>query len=247
MDLQERMQSAELKIKSLHILCLTQFVILLGIAASLLITRPVHAQPSPSNVLHARALIIEDAAGRPRILLGAPFPRVVGRKRQDEGSAAILFLNEQGADRLLVGEGIGAQISGTIYTQQQRAVKGSAYGVTIMDGDGNERGGFGFTALPSGGGRGVIALDRPTGDAWGALVDDKSRWAGMMFNYPMPLGQYQPGIEIGVQGERPFLHFKDKSDNTRAEMSIAPDGTPALTIFNAKGRRLADLFSPPHQ
>ncbi len=245
MDLERRMQSAELKIRYLHILCITQFVVLLGMAASLLLTCSVRAQKSP-DVLHAHALIIEDTSGRPRILLGAPFPRVTGRKRQDEGSAAILFLDEKGADRLLIGEGIGAQIKGNIYSEQHRAVKGTAYGVTIMDGDGNERGGFGFTASPLGGGRGVIALDRPTGDAWGAFVDDKSSWVGMTFNYPMSLGDYQPGIEIGVQGERPFLHFKDKSDNTRAEMSIGVEGAASLAIFDAKNRRLADLFSMQH-
>lgn len=233
MDIHQRMQSAERQIKILRLVCVVQVVVLLAVAAA----------PSKS-ILRARGLIIEDAQGRPRILLGAPFPDVPNRKRHDERSAAMLFLNENGADRLLVGGGIGAQVARKVYSQKKRAVQGSSYGVLIMDGDGNERGGFGFTALPTGGGRALIALDRPVGDAWWAVVDDKSGWAGMTFNYPMPFGQYQPGIEMGVVGERPFLHFKDKEDNARAEIALAPDGTPSLTAGDAKGTTLTNLF--PH-
>jgi len=116
----------------------------------------VHASSGP-EILRVRGLVIEDAEGRPRALLGAPFPRVLGRKRQDEGSNALVFLNEEGSDRLIVGEGIDPQIEGKVYAKEKRAVVGSDYGVSITDGSGNERGGFGFTAIPAGGGRAVIA------------------------------------------------------------------------------------------
>jgi hypothetical protein len=36
----------------------------------------------------------------------------------------MLFLGPSGADRLLVGEGIGPQVRGKVSSQQQRAVKG---------------------------------------------------------------------------------------------------------------------------
>jgi hypothetical protein len=143
---------------------------------------------------------------------------------------------------LLVGEGIGVQIKGKIYSQQQRSVQDSAYGITIMDSSGNERGGFGFTALHDGGGRAIVALDRPVGDAWGAVVDDKTGWVGMTFNYAMPLGEYQPGIELGLLRDRAFVHFKDKNDYSRAEMSLAPDSEPSLTISDGKGKQIVDLF-----
>ena len=70
--------------------------------------------------------------------------------------------------------------------------------------------------------------------------------AGMMFNYPTPLAEYQPGIERGAQGERPFLHFKDKNDNSSIKISIAPDGVPWLTVYDTKGKQLSDLFRQPH-
>ncbi len=243
--LEQWMQSAKHQINVLRVACGIQFLVLLFLAICLLATHSVRASSSSSSdVLRVRGLIIEDSEGHPRILVGAPFPSVTGRKRQDEPSSAILFLDPSGSDRLLVGEGIGAQINGKIYSQQQRAVQGSAYGINLMDGLGNERGGFGFTASASGGGRAVIALDRPVGDAWGAVVDDKTGWVGMMFNYTMPLGEYQPGIEIGLLRDRPFLHFKDKNDYSRAEMSLAPNGEPSLTVHDAKDKLIMDLFRP---
>ena len=243
-DLAQRVQAAEHQLKALRSVCIGQWVLLLAVAAAFLASRPVQAG-SP-NVLHARGLVIEDSAGRARIVLGAPFPQVAGRKRQDEGSVAMVFLNEDGADRLLLGEGIGAQIDGKVYSQQQRATNGAAYGVTIMDGHGNERGGFGFIALASGGGRGIITLDRPVGDAWGAWVDDRTDLTGMTFNYPMPIGEYQPAIEFVVQKGRPFLHLKDHQDYARAELSLAADGKPSLTVSDGSGKQLDDLFAAAH-
>ena len=76
------------------------------------------------------------------------------------------------------------------------------------------------------------------------MVDDKTRFVGMLFNYPMPIGQYQPAIEMGVQKEWPFLQFKDKNDYPRAEISEAPDGTPAFTVADGKGKELGDVLKP---
>jgi hypothetical protein len=64
----------------------------------------------------------------------------------------------------------------------------------------------------------------------------------MVFNYPMPLGQYQPGIEMGMAGERAFLHLKDKNDNARAEIALSPDGTPSLTLSDSQGKVVRDMF-----
>jgi hypothetical protein len=240
-DLQPKLNSLGVQVRFLRWVCILQAALFLLAVAGMFRTRPVSADTS-GDVLRLKGLIIEDAQGRPRILLGAPFPKAQNRKRQDDGSAAMLFLNENGADRLLVGEGIGAQIAGKVYSQKKRAVQGESYGILIMDGEGNERGGYGFTALPGGGGRGVITLDRPVGDAWGAMVDDKTQFVGELINYPMPLGQYQPALEMGVQKEWPFLHFKDKNDYPRAEISEAPDGTPSFTVADAKGKKLGDIF-----
>lgn len=67
-------------------------------------------------------------------------------------------------------------------------------------------------------------------------MDDKTGWVGMTFNCPMPFGEDQPGIEIGMPRERPLHHCKDKNDNSRGEISIALDGMPSLTVYDAKGK-----------
>lgn len=241
LQMEQRIARLEAKQRVLRLTCFLEAIVFVTLVAGTFLMGHVHANSAP-EILHVRGLVIEDAEGRPRALLGAPFPKVLRRKRQDEGSNALVFLNEDGSDRLLVGEGIDSQIEGKVYAKEKRAMVGSAYGVSIMDGSGNERGGFGFTATSAGRGRAVIALDRPVGDAWGAWVDDQSGWAGMTFNYPMPFKQYQPGIEMGLLGEKPFLHFKDKDDNARAELSVEKDGTPSFAISDVNGRQIGDLL-----
>src|SRR5216683_1201796 len=109
-------------------LCLFEAVALVALGAMASLTGHVHAKSSP-EILRARGLVIEDSQGRPRVLLGAPFPKVPDRKRQDEGSTAIVFLGEDGSDRLIVGEGIDPQINGKVYPKGRRAVVGSDFGV----------------------------------------------------------------------------------------------------------------------
>jgi hypothetical protein len=238
--LEQRLTILETRLQFTRAMCLLQVVVLMAFAAIALLTGQSRADNS-SQVLHIRGLVVEDAHGRPRVLLGSPFPKVPGRKRQDEDSTALVFLNEDGADRLIVGEAISPQVSGKV--EHREAGLGSSYGVFIHDGQGDERGGFGFFANSAGGGgRGVIALDRPTGDAWAAMVDDKTGFAGTIFEYPMPAGQYQPGIEMGFQGETPFLHFRDKNDKDRALLELAPNGAPSLNLFDVRGGKVTDIF-----
>jgi hypothetical protein len=51
------------------------------------------------NLVRVRGLVVEDAAGRERILIGAPVPAVKGRKRRDD-SVGFIVLGENGADRV---------------------------------------------------------------------------------------------------------------------------------------------------
>jgi hypothetical protein len=242
--LDDRLRAVERRLRLVLGLCLVE-TLALAAGAALVLPRLLGRPDASVSVLYARGVVIEDAQARPRILLGAPFPVVAHRKRQDATSAALLFLNEHGFDRLIVGEGIAPQVAGRVLSGGRKPGAGSGYGLTLHDGEGNERGGLGFLpylASGVGGGRATIALDRPSGDAWGALVDDRTAFAGMLFNYPMPAGTYQSGIEMGVAGEKPFIHFKDKEDNTRSELAVTPAGVPTLEVFDARGRRLTELL-----
>ncbi len=130
---------------------------------------------SAPSVVRAKGLVIVDDAGRERILLGAPTPVSATRTRRGAATSSLVFLGPDGADRVIVGESPQPQVQG-------HAVKriAPAWGVVIHDPRGSERGGIAF--LDSG--RAVMALDYPTHDAIGMVVDDKTNSARLLLTYP---------------------------------------------------------------
>lgn len=113
---------------------------------------------APRDILRARGLIIEDAFGRERILIGAPVPQAASRVRTDMAKVAkawgkrfpdmdwykgldhssngILILDANGFDRIAIGDptpdpNIGKRIAPTV-------------GIQINDQEGFERTGWGY-------------------------------------------------------------------------------------------------------
>ncbi|MFO0971956.1 MAG: hypothetical protein U1A27_00755 [Phycisphaerae bacterium] len=123
-----------------------------------------------ARVLRLRGLIIEDDHGRARIVLGAPTPATPGRKRAD-ASTALVFLGEDGADRVCLGFTPNPQMKGKVVNRIAPAV-----GLQINDPAGNERAGFGHLAN----GRVVLGLDWPGREAIALGVDDKEGSAMML-------------------------------------------------------------------
>jgi hypothetical protein len=178
---------------------------ILGTALVTLVLSGFTAAPKESDrVLRAKGLVIEDAQGRPRVLLGAPFPEVSQRARTDMRSTAMIFLDEQGHDRLTVGEALPAQLQGKIAKSDRRI--GSSFGMTIHDLEGNERGGFSFLSN----GRASIALDYPGRDAIGLSVDDHLNRAEFMLNYSPSLTGPGSSFELYQQGELTTFSINDK-------------------------------------
>jgi hypothetical protein len=89
----------------------------------------------------------------------------------------MVFLDEQGHDRLSMGETLPAQLQGKIAKTDKRIAP--SFGVTIHDLEGDKRGGFNFLSN----GRAVISLDYPGRDAIGMSVDDTLKRAQFMLNY----------------------------------------------------------------
>jgi hypothetical protein len=228
-----RVGNLERKVNGLRTLCLMQLCLLMAFAFWSFAASRVRAQNSP-EVLRTRGLVIEDSQGHPRILLGAPFPRVQERKRQDATTEAIVFLDEKGNDRLILGEGPDPRANGKI---GHRVAQG--FGTFIHDTNGNERGGFSWLAN----GRAVISLDRPDQDAWAAVVDDNNGSAYMVTYYaPDVSGRNTTGIFTGTQGSHAFFHLKDTKDADRAVLQVADDGKPSFQIFDNAGRPVRDLL-----
>jgi hypothetical protein len=229
-----RVERLERKVKGLRTLCLLQLCLLVAFALWSFAGSRVRAQNSP-DVLRTRGLVIEDSRGHARILLGAPFPRVQERKRQDATKEAIVFLDENGKDRLILGEGPDPNVNGKISPRVAQS-----FGMFIHDTKGNERGGFSWLDN----GRAAISLDRPDQDAWAAVVDDKSGLAYMVTYYaPDVAGRNTTGIITGTQGSTAFFHLKDMKDVDRAVLQVAGDGQPSFQIFDS-GRPARDLLRP---
>jgi hypothetical protein len=112
-----------------------------------------------------------------RLALGAPFPDVSNRLRHDPGSVAMLFIDEQGHDRLTVGYALTPQMQGKVPANFHRI--GEAVGVFLHNTVGDERGGMSWLSN----GRGTISFDYPDRDAIGMYVDDKNRSATFVLEY----------------------------------------------------------------
>src|SRR4051812_1172656 len=82
------------QVRWLSVLCLVQA---LGFVVLMMDGRLVKAQSTPAT-MRVRGLIVEDDQGRPRIVMGAPFPNVAERSRKDPPTNAMVFLDESGHD-----------------------------------------------------------------------------------------------------------------------------------------------------
>jgi len=228
-----RIAHLESKLNWLQTLCLIQLCLLMAFAFWSFATSQVSAKDS-AEILRTRGLVIEDSHGHARIILGAPFPRVQERKRQDAPTEAIVFLDQNGNDRLILGEGPDPNVNGKISPRVAQS-----FGMFIHDTKGNERGGFSWLDN----GRAAISLDRPEQDAWAAVVDDKTGLAYMVTYYaPDVAGRNTTGIVTGTQGSTAFFHLKDTKDADRAVLQVAGDARPSFQIFDNSGRPARDLL-----
>ena len=226
------LRAIEEKAQLLRWLCALQLLVIVAVCLSAALAHKVEAQSSPS-VLRARGLVIEDDQGRARVILGAPLPAVRERKRTGSLTTSMVFLDEDGNDRLTLGEGPNPQANGKIL---HRIAK--FFGVLIHDNHGNERGGYGWLTN----GRAVLTLDRPGLDAWAAVVDDKTGFAGMRVEYAPNIANDKTGIEIGTQGNRSLFRLMDTKERNRVVLRLGNNGEPSFQTFDEEGRSTRDLL-----
>ena len=237
-NVDERLTALERKTTHLRMVCILQLAILIALYISLLQSRNVRAADS-APVLRAHGLIIEDSQGHARILLGAPIPKAPDRLRQDATTTSMVFLDEKGHDRLTLGEEPEPQVAGKVSRTFHRIAQG--FGFVIHDGDGNERGTYGWLSN----GRALITLDRPGLDAWAAVVDDKTGFAGMRVEYPPDIARDSNAIEIGTKGSQAFFRFQDTKQKDRAVFALQ-DGRTDFRTLDGIGNitRELDLSQP---
>jgi hypothetical protein len=143
---------------------LRAFQALFGVAILALATcmfflflRPSPRYDRSGDVLHVKGLIVEDANGHDRVLIGAPIPSASGRTRKDN-TVGMIVLGANGADRLaLAAPAPEPQIEGVVGHRI-----GGETGLILDDDHGDERGGFGVLDND---GRVSLGLDYPHGSA----------------------------------------------------------------------------------
>jgi hypothetical protein len=217
----DRLRILEKKAAWLSVVCWLQLAVVCGLFLAVIRQRRVEAA-GVSPVLRAQGLIIEDSHGRARVLLGSPLPSAPSRARQDASTTSMVFLDEQGHDRLTLGEEPEPQIAGKVSQLIHRIAPG--YGVVIHDGNG-------WLAN----GRALITLDRPGLDAWAAVVDDKTGFAGMRVEYPPNIARDSNAIEIGTKGNHAFVKLQDTDEKDRAVFSLDGDGRTEFKTLDKTG------------
>jgi hypothetical protein len=194
--------------------------------------RPLRARADDSSkILRVRGLIVEDASGRARILLGAPVPKVKDRRRTDD-AIGLIVLGENGAERVAVGYPTPApQIGGHV---EQRITPAS--GIVIDDLNGNERGGFGFLDND----RVVLGLDYPGCEAVTLAVVPEWGFAGLTINAPH--GSQSERAEVAVLKDGTSMFKLADITGTERAMLVVQDESPAKLLgISPKDKSTVDV------
>lgn len=204
---------------------------LLGVIA-IAITWFASAHANRDDILRTKGIIVTDAQGHDRILIGAPAIAAVKSTSAYGSTNSIVFLNRNGTYHLALGQAPAPAVNGKAPIVDGKPVKrignGDNYGMALYDTHGSERGGMVFLGGAS---RAVIALDRawPARDAIGLMVDDKTGFAGLGVNY----ANGNSGFELGTQGDATSITLSDPQNRERANLQIKGPAAPAWKFSGA--------------
>jgi hypothetical protein len=205
------------------------FAFALAAFAAFASPQPATATGQATEILRVKGLVIEDAMGRPRIIMGAPAPKVEGRRRQDE-LVGLAYIDENGADRLTFGKEPDPMTGEGI---KPRRVGGA--GILIHDKDGIERGGY--AVLDDG--MAALTIDWPkSGEA--VTMGANNDFAALAAWHFSPPGQYREAVTIGAirKSDTGFVRFSDTKANQRLLLAAKGNAEPELQIFDASGKEI---------
>jgi Domain of unknown function (DUF3471) len=239
----------ELKTQLKHVQLQVRFLsVILVLGLALAVTSGILGRDSSSSILRARGLVIVDAQGHERILIGAPIPAAANRVRTDlkraaqiwgpqmggagyianykayqNGMNGILILDNEGFDRVAIGNpvpdpNIGKRIAPTT-------------GIAINDDKGFERTGYGVMKV-DGQYRDVLGMDsrgRETvdlavfdgGDS-GLFVSSGDREL-LVGNSQPPPGESKPFQGLLVEHGKEVLYKSGLAEPQRAEIHVPAD------------------------
>ncbi len=188
--------------------------------------------PQVPEVLRVRGIVVEDSAGRPRVLIGAPVPSEPGRARADRPSG-LVYLSADGVDRLQLGEVGGPQMGGKI---QPRIA--AATGLMVNDDKGDERGGFGMMAN----GRIVLGLDDADGEGVMLFAAPDLAMNGIFVNGRSGDETRTRASLVATRGGDATLDLHDGAGASRLAVGVTA-GKPVISVRDDHGVEKRDLLS----
>jgi hypothetical protein len=227
--LEKRTQQLERRLRTFQWTALFAIMVIGAYAVAKLPLAYADAPPG-AQILRTRGIIIEDEKGRERILLGAPIPLVEGRKRKD-ATTALLFLNENGTDRVVVGFSPDPQIKGLV---AKRVAPSS--GIQINDDNGNERGGFGYLDN----GRVSLGLDWKDREGVSLTIDDQAGHAAVMLGGETG-GYERVGLFVGRDGTS-LVKVAHPGGMEALIMKVTGDAAPELLQVNQQDRTVKNVL-----
>ncbi len=194
---------------------------------------PEASHQDANGVVRARGLIIVDDEGRDRILLGAPVPQTAARTHPD-ATTSLVFLGEDGTDRVTVGYMPNPRIKGEIVPRISQG-----WGIQVNDDRGNERGGFSYLEN----GRMVLGIDfAETGEAITVAVVD-GQYAAIMINDETGARE-RAGIYVGKDG--PAVMKLGGPGGTRVMLKVPGDDDAQLLLVDpADNWSMVDVMPRP--
>jgi hypothetical protein len=209
---------------------------LLSAAAVVLATAFLAAavQP-PAEVLRARGIVLVDAAGRERIVLGAPLAEVSGDARLAAASGIVVL---DSAGRPMVALGIDNPLIGTEGKTAERV--GRSAGLTFYDlRTGQERGGMGTLED----GRANVCLDYASAlkEAACMTVAGGDQYAAVLLNgTPREKTFDRVTMFVGADGSGSIKVFGSEV-NPGGVMIRSGRGSPSITVYDSSGTVLGDV------
>lgn len=224
----KRIERLERNIRSLRTAVLLLVLIIIGGSSVAMLSN------GKGNILRVQGLIVEDAEGNPRILIGAPFPEVKERKREDR-TAGILILDEKGIDRIAIGSPTpNPQIKGTVVKRMSPAT-----GIQINELNGNERSGYGIMNS----GSVVLGMDYESGEGLGLFISKELGYAGVLINGDKkPPNNQRVFIGTSLKKESPgFLVLNDNNGTMYTHFEMK-DGTPLWKAYDKDGNLILEAI-----
>jgi hypothetical protein len=186
------------------------------------------------NILRVQGLIVEDAEGNPRILIGSPFPEVKERKREDRTSG-ILLLDEKGVDRVAIASPApDPQIKGTVIKRMSPAT-----GIQLNDLNGNERSGYGIMDS----GSVVLGMDYESGEGLALFISKEMGYTGVLINGDKrpPNGQ-RVFLGTSLKKESPGFLVLNDNNGTMYTYFEMKDGSPHWKAYDKDGKLILDAI-----